>query len=86
LASGGTDVGRYARFEEFQEVRLKHNRPLSVRPKTNLDVPRAVTRRDRGVIVDVHDVEKPGYDVEFLAEGHIIDLLTLREDEIEPWE
>jgi hypothetical protein len=79
---------RYARFEEYEQVRLKRNRSTpSDHPFTQLDMPRAVTRGDRGVIVDVHDVEHPGYEVEFFdTEGHTVDLITLSEDEIERWE
>ncbi|HMA34470.1 MAG TPA: DUF4926 domain-containing protein [Chloroflexia bacterium] len=80
-------MAQYARFEEYQQVRLKHNRlAISDHPFTQLDVPRAVTIRDRGTIVDVHDVKGPGYEVEFFdAHGNTIDVLTLAEDEIEPW-
>jgi hypothetical protein len=43
--------------------------------------------RDPGIIVDVQDVEEPGYMVEFFDEDRqTLDLLTLTEDEIEAWE
>jgi hypothetical protein len=79
---------RYAKFNEYQHVRLKHDRPtVSDHPFTFLEVPRAVTTKDPGIIVDVHDVEGPGYEVEFFdADGQTLDLLTLFEDEIEAWE
>jgi hypothetical protein len=39
------------------------------------------------VIVDVHDVQGPGYIVEFFdADGNTVDVLTVTEDEIEPYE
>jgi hypothetical protein len=79
---------QYARFDEFQQVRLKHDRAsVSDHPFTELDVPRAVTTDDIGIIVDVHDVERPGYTVEFFSiDRKTVDLLTLAEDEIEPCE
>lgn len=79
-------MGKYAKFDEFQHVRLKGDRPsVSEFPSTNLDTPRAVTTKDQGIIVDVHDVERPGYEVEFFdIHGKIINFLTLREEEIEP--
>lgn len=80
-------MNKYARFNEYQPVRLKRSRPsISDQPFTSLDTPRAVTTNDRGIIVDVHDVEEPGYEVEFFdSDGNTLDLLTLVEDEIEPW-
>ena len=80
-------MAQYARFAEYQQVRLKHNRlTISNHPFTQLDVLRAVTTTDRGLVVDVHDVREPGYEVEFLdADGSTIDVLTLAEDEIEQW-
>jgi hypothetical protein len=79
---------RYAKFTEYQQVRLKRDRPgVSDHPFTFLDQPKAVTATDLGIIVDVHDVEQPGYEVEFFdADGHTLDLLSLTEDEIEAWE
>ncbi len=51
-----------------------------------LDVPRPVSTNDRGVVVDVNDVKGPGYEVEFFsADNYTVDLLTLTEDEIEPY-
>jgi hypothetical protein len=80
-------MAKYARFQEFQQVRLKHDRPsMSEHPFTQLDIPRKVTTSDRGIIVDVHDVERPGYEVEFFDDDKIVDLITLHEYEIEPWE
>ncbi|HUP27948.1 MAG TPA: DUF4926 domain-containing protein [Chloroflexia bacterium] len=78
---------RYAKFSDYQQVKLKRNRAsVSERPITNLDVARAISTSDRGVIVDVHDVEGPGYEVEFSDDdGNTVDLLTLAEDEIEPY-
>ena len=79
---------KFAQFDEYQQVRLKQDRPsVSEHPFTALEAPRAVTTRDVGIIVDVYDVERPGYTVEFFdGEGNTLDLLTLNEDEIEPWE
>ncbi len=80
-------MAEYAKFAEYQQVRLQHNRrTISDHPFTQRDVPKAVTTTDRGIVVDVHDVEQPGYEVEFFdADGNTVDLLTLAEDEIEPW-
>ncbi len=87
LAKGIYPVAQYARFADFQQVRLKQDRlTISDHPFTELDAPRAVTTTDRGIVVDVHDVKKPGYEVEFFdADDKTIDLLTLAEDELEPW-
>jgi hypothetical protein len=78
----------YAKYDVYQYVRLKHDRTaVSDHPFTQLDVPRAVTTKDQGVIVLVHDVEHPGYEVEFFdTNGKTVDLLTLAEEEIEPEE
>ncbi len=81
-------MGEYAKYEEYQLVRLKADRPgISEHPFTLLDQPQTVTRNDCGVIVLIHDVELPGYQVKFFdSENNTLDLLTLTEDEIEPWE
>jgi hypothetical protein len=78
----------YAKYDEYQYVRLRRDRPaVSDHPFTQLDVPRVVTTEDHGIIVLVHDVEHPGYEVEFFdANGTTVDLLTLAEEEIEPEE
>ena len=79
---------RYARLAEFAEVRFKRG-PVTVSdwPLTQLPVSRAVTTADRGLIVDVHDVPQPGYDVAFFhAETRTVDLRTLSKDEIELWD
>jgi hypothetical protein len=75
----------YAKFAEYQQVRLRLDRPsVSDDPFTFLEHPRAVTAKDIGIIVDVHDVEQPGYTVEFFdADGHTLDVLTVAEDELE---
>jgi hypothetical protein len=87
LLGGYLPMPLYARYEEFKTVRLKQDRAsISDHPFTFLETPRPVTRSDRGVIMMVHDVERPGYEVEFFdLDDNTIDLLTLREDEIEPW-
>lgn len=73
---------RYARFNEFQEVRLKRDSTYNFGR-----VSRVVTTRDRGIVVDVHNVEQPGYEVEFHDdEGNPLAPVTLREDEVEAWE
>ena len=77
----------YAKFEEYQQVKLKHSRTtVEDRPFTELDVPRPVTTDDFGIIVDVIDVQHPGYWVEFFNDdGKTVGLLSLYEDEIEPY-
>jgi hypothetical protein len=79
---------RYAKFNEYMEVRLKHDRPgLSDHPFTELDVPRPVTTNDLGIILEIYDLQPPGYTIEFFdAEGRTVDLLDVHEDQIEPWE
>jgi len=80
-------MGLYARFDELEVVRLKEDRAaISEHPATQLETPRLVTRNDGGYIMLVHDVERPGYEVEFVdSDGYVVDLLTLREEEMEPW-
>jgi hypothetical protein len=77
---------KYAKLKEFQVGKLKSDMKYCSRlPLTQLEIPRAVITEDQGVIVDVHDVEDPGYEVEFFdASGKIVDFLTLHEHEIEP--
>lgn len=85
---GVYQMPKFARLDQYQQVRLKQDRPsVSEHPFTALEVPRAVTVSDVGIIIDVYDVERPGYEVEFFdGVGNTIDLLTLNEDEIEHWE
>jgi hypothetical protein len=78
---------RYAKYDEFENVRLKHDRAgISENPFTELETPRPVTANDRGVIILVHDEELPAYEVEFFdVDGKTIDVLEVNEDELERW-
>lgn len=78
---------RYAKFDEYEKVRLREDKEeISECPFTQLDIPRAVTRKDTGIIVMVHDVDHPDYEVEFFDETHhTVDVLTVHESEIELW-
>ena len=76
------------RFREYQQVKLKHSRTaVSDYPVTQLDIPRAVTTDDRGVIVHFHTPSGTAFIVEFFDDqGQTVDLLDLTEDQVEPYE
>ena len=79
---------RFAAFEDYQQVKLKEDREaISNNPFTELESARPVLASDRGVIVMVEDEQTPVYQVEFFdANGRTVDVLEVREDEIEAWE
>ena len=78
-------MNKFARYKEFDKVKLKQDRPKVQEPAfTQLKEPRAVRVTDPGVVMLVYDVPDPGYEVEFFnEEGETLDVITLQEDEIE---
>jgi hypothetical protein len=92
MNTGAGLVQQFARFPEFTQVRLRRNatyawlysrhRYVFIDPAERLP-----TTHDPGTIVDVHDVDPPGYEVQFYdaVTGEPLDLYTVYEDEILPW-